>query len=95
MSNALKTAAVAGAVATALASLAAPAAAAEQEKCFGVSMAGKNDCAAGAGTSCAGSSTMDYQGNAWSLVDKGTCTTMKLPDGRMGSLKALDRDLPA
>lgn len=69
------------------------------EKCFGVSLAGANDCAAGPGTSCAGSSTVDYQGNAWKLVAAGTCAEMELPamaDGskRMGSLEALDRDLP-
>lgn len=55
------------------------------EKCFGVSLAGKNDCAAGAGTSCAGSSKTDYQGNAWVLVEKGTCTQIKTPKGH-GSL---------
>ena len=58
------------------------------EKCFGVSMAGKNDCKAGAGTSCAGTSKVDYQGNAWKNVAKGTCTTMKTPKG-MGSLAAI------
>ena len=57
------------------------------EKCYGVSLAGKNDCAAGAGTSCAGTSKVDYQGDAWTLVDKGTCTTIKTPKG-YGSLKA-------
>ena len=57
----------------------------EKEKCYGVSMAGKNDCAAGPGTTCAGTSKMDYQGNAWKYVAKGTCTTMKTPTG-MGSL---------
>ena len=51
------------------------------EKCFGVALAGKNDCAAGAGTTCAGTSKTDYQGNAWVLVDKGTCTTIKTPKG--------------
>ena len=55
------------------------------EKCYGVSLAGKNDCKAGAGTSCAGSSKMDYQGNAWKNVPAGTCTTMKTPKGT-GSL---------
>jgi len=69
------------------------------EKCFGVSLAGQNDCAAGPGTTCAGTSTMDYQGNAWTLVPAGTCETLELPeqaDGspRMGSLEELDRDLP-
>lgn len=54
-----------------------PAAAQEaKEKCFGVAMKGKNDCAAGAGTTCAGTSKMDHQGNAWSYVPKGTCTKM-------------------
>ena len=100
MSNTTKTLAVAGAVAAALtASLSAPAHAQAKEKCFGVSLAGKNDCAAGPGTTCAGTSSVDYQGNAWTLVDAGTCAEIELPmmaDGtdRMGSLEALDRDLP-
>ncbi len=55
------------------------------EKCFGVSLTAKNDCKAGAGTSCAGSSKVDYQGNAWKNVAKGTCTTIKTPKGT-GSL---------
>ncbi|MEO0484659.1 MAG: DUF2282 domain-containing protein [Pseudomonadota bacterium] len=101
MSNTTKTLAVAGAVAAALAaSLAAPAAAQANEKCYGVSLAGENDCAAGPGTSCQGTSTVDYQGNAWTLVPAGTCADIEVPamaDGkaRMGSLEALDRDLPA
>jgi len=57
----------------------------EMEKCYGVSLAGKNDCAAGPGTSCAGTSKVDYQGDAWKNVPKGTCTSMKTPKG-MGSL---------
>ncbi len=56
-----------------------------QEKCFGVALAGANDCAAGKGTSCAATSTSDYQGNAWVLVDKGACTQIKTPKG-YGSL---------
>jgi uncharacterized membrane protein len=69
------------------------------EKCFGVSLAGKNDCAAGPGTTCAGTSTVDYQGNAWTLVPAGTCGDIELPamaDGtaRMGALEELKRDLP-
>lgn len=59
--------------------------AAKTEKCYGVSLAGKNDCKAGAGTSCAGTSKVDYQGNAWKLVKTGTCTTTKTPKGQ-GSL---------
>lgn len=115
MSNTTKTLAVAGAFAAALAAPGARAADAKmekmmsetniaveagtKEKCFGVSLAGKNDCAAGPGTTCAGTSAVDYQGNAWTLVDAGTCAEIELPamaDGsaRMGSLEALDRDLP-
>ncbi|MFA6115783.1 MAG: DUF2282 domain-containing protein [Sphingomonas sp.] len=55
------------------------------EKCYGVSLAGKNDCKAGAGTSCAGTSKINYQGDAWKLVKAGTCTTIKTPKGA-GSL---------
>ena len=90
-SNAL----IAAAVVTALGAVSAPAMAEEQEKCYGVSLAGENDCAAGPGTTCAGTSTVDYQGNAWTLVPAGTCETMELPDGRMGSLTELERDVPA
>ncbi|MGQ0751405.1 MAG: BufA1 family periplasmic bufferin-type metallophore [Betaproteobacteria bacterium] len=57
----------------------------EKERCYGVSLAGKNDCAAGPGTSCAGTSKVDYQGNAWKYVAKGTCTKMETPKGT-GSL---------
>ena len=100
MSHTVKSLAVAGAVAAAFAAhVAGPANAQAQEKCFGVSLAGENDCAAGPGTTCAGSSTVDYQGNAWTLVPAGTCASIELPamaDGtaRMGSLEELDRDLP-
>lgn len=62
---------------------------AEMEKCYGVAMAGENDCAAGPGTTCAGTSTTDYQGNAWKLVPTGTCTTMETPAGHMGSLEPI------
>jgi uncharacterized membrane protein len=94
MSFNTKTLAVAGALAAALAAHVAPASADEaKEKCFGVALAGQNDCAAGAGTTCAGTSKVDYQGNAWKLVPAGTCTTMELPEGRMGSLEKLDRDM--
>lgn len=99
MSKLVKTAAVAGAVAAALVAHTSTANAQAKEKCFGVSLAGKNDCAAGPGTTCAGTSTVDYQGNAWTLVDAGTCAEIELPamaDGtaRVGSLEELDRDLP-
>ncbi len=76
-----------------------PVMASEMEKCFGVALAGQNDCAAGPGTTCAGTSTVDYQGNAWKLVPTGTCLTMELPaaeDGtaRAGALEELERDVP-
>ena len=58
------------------------------EKCYGVSMAGKNDCAAGPGTTCAGTSKVDYQGNAWKYVPAGTCTSIQTPKGT-GSLSAI------
>ena len=51
-------------------------------KCYGIALAGQNDCAAGPGTSCAGTSKVDYQGNAWKYVDKNTC------EAKGGSLKA-------
>lgn len=75
--------ALAGALATALASLSAPVSAEEssKEKCFGVALKGQNDCAAGPGTTCAGTSKTDYQGNAWKYVAKGTCTTISTPKG--------------
>jgi len=55
------------------------------EQCYGVALKGQNDCYAGAGTTCAGTSTVDYQGNAFKLVAKGTCTTISTPQGS-GSL---------
>ncbi len=77
--------------AIALGSLASPASAEDapakpsKEKCYGVSKAGENDCAAGPGTSCAGTSKVDYQGNAWKLVPAGTCVAIETPKGK-GSL---------
>jgi uncharacterized membrane protein len=97
--SALSAAYLASALVTALSAgsvlVASDAVAAEKEKCFGVALAGKNDCAAGAGTSCAGTSTVDYQGNSWKYVEKGTCVSMKLDGDRSGSLEALTRDVPA
>ncbi|MBJ7403889.1 MAG: DUF2282 domain-containing protein, partial [Bradyrhizobium sp.] len=85
---------LAGAVSTALATLAAAgpltkaegeaAAAAKKEKCFGVALKGQNDCAAGPGTTCQGTSTVDFQGNAWKFVQGGTCTSIELPNGKKG-----------
>ncbi|MHA2939420.1 BufA1 family periplasmic bufferin-type metallophore [Vibrio sp. RC27] len=67
-----------------LAAATMPAHAADKEKCFGVALAGQNDCAAGPGTSCAGTSKVDYQGNAWKLVPEGTCTTIESPTSGTG-----------
>ena len=86
----LTAATLAASLTAALSLAAAPAFAqdAGKEKCYGVSLKGKNDCAAGAGTTCAGTSKTDYQGNAWIYVGKGTCTTMKKPKG-MGSMEPM------
>ena len=86
--------ALAGAVAAALglATTAAPASAqdADKEKCYGIAMAGKNDCAATGNNSCAGTSKMDYDKGAWKYVAKGTCASIKTPKGA-GSLKPIAR----
>lgn len=91
------TAAIALALGAALTIAAAPASAqmadkamADTEKCFGVALKGKNDCAAGAGTSCAGTSKMDHQGNAWKMVPKGSCEKTASPTSPngMGMTKA-------
>lgn len=75
--NLIKIAAAAAALSAAATMVSAPAAAAgAKEKCFGIALKGKNDCAAGPGTSCAGTSTTDYQGNAWKYVAKGSCEDM-------------------
>jgi len=63
---------------------------AEMEKCYGVALKGQNDCAAGEGTTCAGTSTIDYQGNSWKLVPKGSCVSMDTPLGK-GSLEPIKR----
>ena len=99
-------ASLAGAVALAMAATAevTPAAAQAKEKCYGIALAGQNDCAAGPGTTCAGTSTVDYQGNAWKLVPSGDCmkygveesmAEFELPGDRKGSLEPLQRDRPA
>jgi uncharacterized membrane protein len=90
---------IASAVTTALATIAAAgpltkaevdaATAAKKEKCFGVVLKGQNDCAAGPGTTCQGTSTVDFQGNAWKFVRGGTCTSIELPNGKHGSLKPI------
>ncbi len=77
--------AMASAFATAMTIAAtAPANAQSKEKCYGVSLKGKNDCAAGPGTTCAGTSKVDYQGNAWKYVAAGTCAKMSSPKSPTG-----------
>lgn len=83
----LVSAAVAAAVAVGMTSAAHAGDKPKMEKCYGVAKAGQNDCAAGPGTSCAGTSTVDYQGNAWKLVKAGTCLKINTPKGH-GSLTA-------
>jgi uncharacterized membrane protein len=75
--------AFAASVATALTLMAhTPAeAAGAKEKCYGIALKGQNDCAAGPGTTCAGTSKVDYQANSWKLVPAGTCVSMKTPKG--------------
>jgi len=82
----VSSAALALALGSVLAMAATPASAADEakEKCFGVSMKAKNDCAAGAGTTCAGTSKMDYQGNSWKYVPAGTCEQIKSPTSPTG-----------
>lgn len=74
ISGKLVTASVlAGAVLAAGALMSAdPAAAAENEKCYGIAKAGHNDCQT-ATNSCAGTSTVDNQKDAWIYVPAGTC----------------------
>ena len=83
MSSTKPTSTIAALALAAIATVAATSSHAAQpmEKCFGVAKVGKNDCKAGAGTSCAGTSTRDYQGNAWTLVPTGTCLSTKPPKG--------------
>lgn len=92
MNRTISAFALAGAFAGAIALTAAPhaAQAQEKEKCYGVSLKGQNDCAAGPGTTCAGTAKVDYQGNAWKFVPKGTCDEISTPHGP-GSLEPIKR----
>jgi uncharacterized membrane protein len=76
--------AIALGAALSLAHTPASAQSADKEKCFGVSLKGKNDCAAGPGTTCAGTSVRDHQGNAWKYVAKGSCESMDSPTSPNG-----------
>jgi uncharacterized membrane protein len=58
------------------------------DRCYGIALKGDNDCAAGAGTTCAGTAAADFQGNAWKYVPKGTCENIKTPSGT-GSLEPI------
>ena len=85
--------ALAGSLAAALTASALPASAQDSKdtvKCYGVALAGQNDCAAGPGTTCAGTSVRDYQGNAWKHTPAGTCTSIRTPRGN-GSLTPVSR----
>jgi uncharacterized membrane protein len=90
----LATATLAGSFAAALSMIGSSAVGAPKppqptmDKCYGISLAGQNDCAAGPGTTCAGTSKVNYQGNAWKYVAKGTCEAMSTPKGK-GSLKPI------
>ena len=55
-----------------------------KEKCYGIALKGENDCAAGPGTSCAGTSKVDYQGDAWKMVPKGSCEKTPSPTSPTG-----------
>ena len=66
-------AAITAAASSTLVTSTANAADQDVEKCYGIAKAGKNDCKAGPGTSCAGTSTVDGQKNAWMLVIAGSC----------------------
>lgn len=90
LANRVAGAMLAAGIAAGLSSVAVAADKAPMEKCYGVALAGQNDCAAGPGTSCAGTSSRDYQGNSWKLVKKGTCTRIKTPKG-FGSLSPIPR----
>jgi uncharacterized membrane protein len=99
MKSTVSSALLATAVTTALSSLsfAAPltkaemdaASAAHKDKCFGIALKGQNDCAAGPGTTCQGTSTVDFQGNSWKFVQGGTCESIVVPGGKHGSLKPI------
>ena len=90
-------AALAVALGTAMSAMPAAAQTADKEKCFGVALKGKNDCAAGPGTSCAGTSKVDYQADAWSFVPKSTCekTVSKTSPTGFGQLKSFKAEKKA
>jgi uncharacterized membrane protein len=61
----------------------------DQEKCWGVAKAGKNDCGSNKTShSCAGQSKADYDPNDFKAVKAGTCVEMggSLMQGEPGRL---------
>ncbi len=64
-----------------------------KDKCYGIALSAENDCKAGAGTSCQGTSTVDFQGNAWTYAPRGSCDFITTPEGP-ASKTELDRNLP-
>ena len=93
-SNIASAAIVAGALAAGISMATTTTAEAAKLKCYGVAKAGENDCAAGPGTTCKGTSKVDYQGNAWKIVEAESCESIALEGDRKGSAEPLTRDLP-
>lgn len=93
--NIASAAVVAGALAAGISMATVTTAEAAKIKCYGISKAGANDCAAGPGTTCAGTSKVDYQGNAWKYVEAASCESITVAGGRKGSDKPLKRDIPS
>ena len=59
---------------------------AEQERCYGVAKAGKNDCATSSSV-CSSSAKQDNQKDAWIYVPKGMCLkvaggTLEMPGAK-------------
>ena len=91
----LSAAAVAAALTAGISMVTVTTAEAAKMKCYGVSKAGQNDCAAGAGTTCKGTTKVDFQGNAWKYVETEACDKIAIMGDRKGSAKPLTRDLPS
>ena len=66
---------------------------AKQDKCWGVSKAGQNDCGSNkTAHSCAGHSKADYDVNDFKMVKAGTCVEMggSLKQGEAGKLAKMN-----
>jgi uncharacterized membrane protein len=63
-----------------------------KDKCYGIALAGENDCKAGPGTSCEGTSTVDFQANAWTYAPKGSCEFIVTPEGPASLEEITDRE---